>query len=414
MDNRIPPPDAKQGALLIPRLVLAVPRLIVQGIAAPLGWFMRVEERHHLLARMLRAFTSEDGLIGVRLAFEFALDFRPMVGLAFFDRRIIGPDTDLRIEAMTGGRDLAIIRAHLQPIQPRQLVLAFDVAFMRRDDQIFNGIASITPPDVPLIRSRFATNAFDLTARVRFRPQMRFSVGLLAMFGVRRYSDGRNTSSDPGIAEAYCIRTPDGWCLPGGPDDRLVPAFHEGTQFIRTGANLRFDSRNNVNKPTSGFLLDVDGTYSHGLADPSSYFQVAGAASGVINLWRGTHVLVLRLASQMVLPTGDEVVPFTELVTLGGPDNMRGFPWGRFRDYTSLMATAEYRWTIWIWAEAMLFVDYGGTFGRSFQNFSFADMKPDVGIGIKVRSSRAVVVRLQLAYGFPDGVQFYLVTTAGP
>jgi outer membrane protein assembly factor BamA len=414
MDNRIPPPDAKQGALLLPRLVLAVPRLIVKGISIPIGWFMRFEERHQILKRMLSALTSEDGLIGVRLAFEFALDFRPIVGLAFFDKRIFGHGTSLRIEAMTGGRDLAIIRAHLQPFEPRQVQLGIDVTYLRRDDQIFNGIRSITPANVDLIRSRFSTDAFDVATRLRLRPLQRFSVSFLAQFGLRRYGDGRETSSEPTISEAYCVRTPEGLCLPGGVDDRLVPGFHQGTQFARVGAGLRFDSRNSPSKPAGGFMLELDGNYSHGLGDPSSYFQVLGAATGVINLYRGSHILVLRLSSQMVLPTGDELVPFTELVTLGGPDTLRGFRWGRFRDFSSLIATVEYRWPIWIWAEGMLFADYGGTFARNFQNFDWTQLRPDVGMGIRVRTSSQVMMRIQVAYGFPDGMQFYFVTTAGP
>ena len=91
-----------------------------------------------------------------------------------------------------------------------------------------------------------------------------------------------------------------------------------------------------------------------------------------------------------------------------------GFTWGRFRDFSALLATIEYRWDIWMWADALLFVDYGGTFGFGYRDFQLDKLHPNVGIGIRLRTSRRVYLRFQVAYGWPDGVQFYVVSSAGP
>ncbi len=413
IDGRVRRVDRRAAALAVPRAILWLPRMLIKGLSYPIGAAVNFDEKHQFYNRVMRAITSEDGLIGVRLAFEASLDLRPIAGLSFFDYRITGPETQLKLEALTGGLDLVVARAHFRPFRPHRLQLDLDTGYVRRNDQIFNGIASITPPDVELVRTRFALESFDFAARLRVRPKAQFSLGLLTQFGLRRFGDGRPYNHQPSLSGPYCLRI-NGLCVGTKPDERLVPGFAEGTQFVRVGAGLRLDTRQSQSKPHGGVLLQADGAYSVGLGDPSTYFQVAGSATGIINLYHGTHLLVLRLQSQMVIPTGNEIVPFSELVTLGGPDNLRGFAWQRFRDFTSVIASAEYRWTIWMWAEGMLFADYGGTFGQSFKNFGTDGLYPDVGVGIRVRTSSKVFMRLQFAYGFPDGPQLYFVTTAGP
>jgi hypothetical protein len=40
-------------------------------------------------------------------------------------------------------------------------------------------------------------------------------------------------------------------------------------------------------------------------------------------------------------------------------------------------------------------------------------MVPDVGVGLRLRTKNSFVVRLQLAYGFGDGVQLLFATSTG-
>jgi len=308
-----------------------------------------------------------------------------------------------------------VARAHVRPLQRGRALLELDGSYIRRDDQIFRGIPSITPPDVLLLGARYELEAFDVAVRSRVRLTPIFSLALSLGYGMRNYGDGRSTDSFPAISKVYCVRDANGFCLrPQQVDDRVVPGFTSGTHFMRGGIGMRVDSRDNPYRPTRGVLFDADGGYSHGLADPSSYFRISSGLSGVINLYRKTHVLVLRAYAEMTLPTNDAPVPFTELTKLGGPDDLRGFTWGRFRDFSALLATIEYRWDIWMWADALLFVDYGGTFGFGYRDFQLDKLHPNVGIGIRLRTSRRVYLRFQVAYGWPDGVQFYVVSSAGP
>src|SRR5262249_20301813 len=148
-----------------------------------------------------------------------------------------------------------------------------------------------------------------------------------------------------------------------------VPGFVNGSQFFRTSAGGHFDFRDNLIRPTLGALINLEADYTHGVGDDdSSYFRVREAVSAEVSLWGGhRHVLVLRGFSQLVVPINEHVVPFTELSLLGGPNDLRGFRWQEFRDFSSLFVSAEYRFPLILWVDAALFVDWGGVFGKNYQ-----------------------------------------------
>ena len=408
--GRAPAPDVRDELLVVPRLVLAVPRALVRVIAAPVRGALVLNERYQLYDRVLAALTSADGLVGVRPAFDFMLDYRPVFGLSFFDERILGPRTTLDARAETGGERLVVAGALLRPVPSgRRVTLDVEGSYMLRDDQVFRAIPTRGPDRG---NSRFTLDAFDLWLRPRVALAPHASLIFAGQLGVRRFADGRD-GGDPPISEVYCVRVL-GRCEVGTVDERLVPGFAAGTDFLRGGVALHVDTLDRPTAPSAGVQLDVGGHYSHGLGDPSSYFHTMASFGVVVNLWQRSHVLWLRAAAELVLPTNDAPVPFTELAVLGGPDSLRGAPYGRFRDLSTLLVTAEYRWRIWMWADAMLFADYGGAAGRAFAGLGWASLEPDLGAGIRIRTSQHVMARVQLAYGFYDGVQLSLTLGAGP
>jgi hypothetical protein len=65
-----------------------------------------------------------------------------------------------------------------------------------------------------------------------------------------------------------------------------------------------------------------------------------------------------------------------------------------------------------MWMDAAIFGEYGGVFGRGFEGFSVNRMAPDLGAGVRLRSSDTFYARAQVAYGFGDGLQaFFSVNT---
>ncbi|MGZ3441031.1 MAG: BamA/TamA family outer membrane protein, partial [Polyangia bacterium] len=374
-----------------------------------------INERYQIYDRVLRALTSDDGLVGVRPAFDFMLDYRPVVGASFFDERMFGPRTALYARAEVGGVRLIVADVQLRPVASgRAATLEIDSAYTLRDDQVFRAIPSLSAVGPDRGNSRYTLDAYDLWLRPRLRITRSLWLAFSSQLGVRRFADGRSGGGDPTIASVYCVRLLGQHCEPGTVDERQVPGFNHGTEFLRGGLSLHVDTFDRPTHPSAGLQLEVGAHYSHGLGDPSSYVQASAAVGVAVNLWQRSHILFLRARVDLVLPTNDAPVPFSELATLGGPDSLRGFRAGRFRDYSTLLFSAEYRWPIWMWADGILFVDYGGAGGRAFDGLTFAALRPDVGAGIRIRTSQHVMARVQLAYGFPDGVQLNLTLGAGP
>jgi hypothetical protein len=408
--GRAPAFSPRNELLLVPRLVLSLPRTLLRQLALPLKGALILNERYQIYQRVLDALTSRDGLIGVRLAFDFALDYQPMLGFSFFDERIVGPHTALYLKAEAGPGELVVASALMRPLPAtRRLSLDLETQYTLRDDQVFRAIASLSPYDPG--RSRYTLEGFDLWARPRLRLWRSLALVFVAQLGVRRFADGR-AGGDPPISALYCARAL-GRCLPGTIDERLVPGFNRGSDFGRVGAILRYDGFDRATRPSAGAQLDVGVHYTHGMTDPLRYVRVSAGLGVAIDVWQRSHVLLLSARSDLVLPVGDAPVPFSELALLGGADSLRGVLPGRFRDYSTLLVSAEYRWPIWMWADAMLFSDWGGAAGKAFAGIDFKKLVPDVGAGIRIRTSEHVMLRGQLAWGYPDGVQVFLSLGSG-
>ena len=428
-----PPPDPAQGerydgrdkgplvtvneALVVPRLILAPVRLALDAVAVPLQGLLTWEERNRALGTLLRAFSSNDDAIGVRPAFFYSISFTPIVGIRVFDKKLLGPNSNAEVTVMIGGVDVIFSELSLRPTPAnRAAQTVVNLVYNRRNDQVFTGIGYATDHFRDDYEARYAIEALDgqVTETLALAPGI--FVDFLSDFGIRRFGDGIGTDGEPPINDVYCVRQLNGLCRPGSVDEVQVPGFHRGTQFFRAGADIRFDSRDNQYRPSSGGLLELGADWTHGIGEDSShYLRLHGGLSAVLDLFQRSRTLVARVEAHLLQPLNDTPTPFSELIILGGPDTFRGFRYGRFRNQSSLFAALEYRWPIWMWMDADLFGEYGGVFGRDFEGFSIARMLPDIGAGIRLRSSDAFFIRAHVAYGFgPDsGVQFSLSVNTG-
>jgi hypothetical protein len=249
-----------------------------------------------------------------------------------------------------------------------------------------------------------------VATRIEGRATRALSASVGGALGVRRFADGEPYAGDPAISEVYCLwRPPLIDRCPAALARAEVPGFVSGTRFLRASTGLHLDLNERRLRAATIGLADAEADYTHGVgADRSSYFRLRGAVTIGLNLWRRSRVLLLRAQTVWVVPTGGAPVPFSELAVLGGPDDLRGFRIEAFRDYSSLLTTAEYRWPIFMWADGTLFVDYGGVFGRDYAGIGAARMQPDVGLGVRFRSTARFFLRAQVAYGFGDTWQFYI------
>jgi hypothetical protein len=133
----------------------------------------------------------------------------------------------------------------------------------------------------------------------------------------------------------------------------------------------------------SGLLAQLGGVYSHGVAgDPSEHVAVHADARGVLGF--GDHSLSLRLRGDLIERLGDAPIPFEELPSASGIDGVRGLAYGRLRGASVLVATAEYRWLVSPWLDAVLFYDRGNGFRPRFADLSWDNTFSTVGLAFIV------------------------------
>ena len=126
-----------------------------------------------------------------------------------------------------------------------------------------------------------------------------------------------------------------------------------------------------------------------------------------IPLLRDRRVLALHaLVSTSEADTGAEV-PFYLQRTLGGPDDLRGFKYLRFRDRNLLLLQAEYRWEIFTAMDGAIFYDAGKVAARR-EDLDLNDLESDYGIGFRFGTVNGVFLRVEGAFGSSAGAHFIL------
>ena len=419
---QLPPPDPNAGqradariepeedphavALALPRLLLLPLRGLVLGLAWPLKNFADFSEFHHTMQWFTDATTTSDGKRGVLINFDLQAHFVPSAGLTYYDHKSLGPDSTLEVRASVGDKEIAQGGIYVRPLRKAswtQIDGHFD--FIHRDDQYFDG----SGPPSSATASRYRLDSLYAIAGLHRRIAWPLYVDLTGESGWKRFGDGRQFYEAGPIGDHFCVRVL-GRCEFGNVDNRLVPGFDQGTQFMRGSATVRVDTNTRPLEPQGGFFASFTADYTHGIfGDETSYFRIHPILGGVIDLWHRSHILVLRASAIMVEPVGHSTVPFSELPVLGDPDALRGFILGSVRDRSLLVYRAEYRFPIWMYSDAFVFADYGAVYKHNFADFNDRRTYWDLGFGIRAYSQSQFFVHLGVAYGFGGGGwQFYV------
>lgn len=143
-----------------------------------------------------------------------------------------------------------------------------------------------------------------------------------------------------------------------------VPAYkgYMKNNFGRTNSfswSHVFDNRDNVYDPTKGKRLSFTGTWAgNGLGGDFDYFKFSVENRLYYKVGRA-HVIAVRLMGGIA--SGD--MPFSDMFSLGGADNLRGFEDDEFRGNKMYQATVEYRYPIAKKIQGVFFGDLGNAWG---------------------------------------------------
>ncbi len=199
-----------------------------------------------------------------------------------------------------------------------------------------------------------------------------------------------------------------------------ITEYEEGKQLIQknvTGSDkglssgagfiFSFDTRDNKYYPSEGMLanacymhygseLGSDYHFNHYLLDYRFYQSLFPEN-------------IIALNAVLNSMTGNP--PFQMLPALGGPDFMRGYYEGRYRDRNSLIFQAEYRTNIWWRFGAVLFAGVGNVADK-LSRFRFNEFKYSYGAGIRYMLNKQEKLNIRLDIGFVKGGSGLYITLA--
>ena len=120
-----------------------------------------------------------------------------------------------------------------------------------------------------------------------------------------------------------------------------------------------FDNRDNIYDPTRGKRLSFTGVMAgHGLGGDFDYYKFIVESR---TYYKVGHAQVIAVRLMGGFGNGD--MPYSDLFTLGGSDNLRGYEDDQFKGNRMYEATVEYRYPIIKKVQGVIFADAGDAWG---------------------------------------------------
>jgi outer membrane protein assembly factor BamA len=160
---------------------------------------------------------------------------------------------------------------------------------------------------------------------------------------------------------------------------------------------LEWDYRNSPTYPTKGGIWRLEAHYFRDTNEQDFRFMRYRVESAHYLPIGDEHGFAVRTLAIFNDNQGKSTVPFFEQAILGGGNTMRGFREFRFYDDNALLFNVEYRWQIWRFADAVLFVDEGQV-ANDPKDFSLEGFRNSHGIGLRFKSKRGQLFRVDVGH----------------
>ena len=372
-DNRGPEPTTAGDVLIwIPRILFAPIYFVTEYVLRwPLGVGISAAERSDLPREIYDFFIfGPDHKAGIAPIGFIDFGFNPSVGIfAFWDDAFEkGHNIRFHGTAWTGGWLAGVLQDRI-PIGAKDS-LNLNFVGIRRPDYVFYGIGPRTREGY---KSRYGEDRLEANALFDI-PLWRES-RIQASSGIRDASIYHgHFSGDPSL-EVHAARGV--FPIPYG--------FGRGYTAQTNSLLAAFDTRVPRPAPGSGVRIEASGEQGSDVrrTPDSGWIRYGASAAGFLDLDGHNRVLSLSVTAKFVDPLGHSPIPFTELVSLGGNEPMRGFYPGRLVDRSATTATLHYRWPIWVWLDGSLQAAVGNVFGDHLDGWKASLMRFSGAVGIE-------------------------------
>ena len=402
------PTTAGDVALWVPRLVLLPPYLVSEYVLRrPLGWAIAGAERAGLPAAVYDLFTfgpNHDAGFFPTAYFDFG--FRTSVGLYTFWNNAGMAGHDLVLRGSTGGKDwlTGTFSERFRFGPGRRSSVALEAMGVSRPDYMYYGLGPDTQDGD---RMRYGQDR--LQGRVIFEARPTTATLVRSELTLRRveFRPG-GFGGDPRLSDAVGH----GMTPPAG--------YTRGYTLVRSELTATYDERK-LKARRAGVFGGVRGTMNSELRAEESFVTYGAKVGGFVDVNRRGRVVSLAATTRFADPLDGGEIPFTELVTLGGLEPMRGFYAGRLADRSAAVAELAYRWPIWIWLNGAMRAEVGNVFGEHLAGFDVKKLRWSGTIGVE--STNPAETGFELLFGVGsetfesggkvDSIRFVIGTTNG-
>jgi len=368
------------------------------------------------MPRWLKAFSSPDDKEGLSVTAGIIVAGSNLSGGVGYRKLNVFNDIDIELEGTVSVRWYQDYRAAIGLLDSRASTLEFDVAD-RKVASLFSSTSRRSPGSAVYLDLRFR----DYPRHTYYGTGIDSSEDNRADYALRGLSVEGVWQWQ--LTSALGVSARAGWLdLEVGPghndsllnvEERFAPALTPGAPeqplFFTYGVGVAYDTRLEPGAPENGSLTGVAvRRYSASNMPSLSFTRITFDARGYRRLLSDRGVLAVRGLVSSDLTGENGATPFYLQQSLGGGETLRGFHSYRFPDQSLASLSVEYRWRAHRYVEIAPFVDTG-TVAPSLSRLSLGSFKMSPGVGIRGRTSRRTIARLDWAWG-SEGHRIALAT----
>ena len=264
---------------------------------------------------------------------------------------------------------------------------------VRRHEYPQEDYFGLGPDSVRVAQSDFSLRATTIGARAAVRSARIVTLGGGLEYVRPRVGNGTDEAL-PSIGDVF--------------DDSTAPGLSSQPDYLRSIAFIDVDWRRPLNARNGGWYRAEFSHYADRDLGAYSFNRLDIDVRQFVSFLSERRVLVGRAAVSTSDAPGDQQQPFYLMHTLGGNDSLRGFRDYRFRGPHGLLLQGEYRFEVWSGLDAALFVDAGKVAMRR-GDLNFKNLESDYGFGFRFNTDNGIILRIDAAFGSPDGKHLWIV-----
>jgi hypothetical protein len=313
-------------------------------------------------------------------------------GSGYRTHRLLGREANLDIWAGTSikGYWATEARVRFRRLADGRLLAE---GYARRHEYPQEDYFGLGPASPRAAQSDYGVRANTFGARAAVRPAPIVAIGGGLEYLGPRVGNGKDKAL-PSIGELF--------------DEATAPGISSQPNYLRSTAFVEIDYRRPLNARNGGWYRAELSHYNDRDLGTYTFNRVDVDVRQFASFLSERRVLFGRVFASTSDAASGQQVPFYLMPALGGNDSLRGFRDYRFRGPHALLLQGEYRFEIWSGLDGALFYDTGKVAMRR-TDLNLKDLESDYGVGFRFNTDNGIVVRVDAAFGSPDGKHLWIV-----